>query len=717
MTVTVTEACPTDDDDEASILAFGVDAATHRAIRRAAEDHGVSPSVFLRTAIAILLHRMDATADRPTTLPRPYRVDLSGDPTSREALARARAADLAGRLSAETTPPLSLRRLLRPLGQGEGPGPAERLKQVLVPMLVAPDLPISEIEVLTDAECQRRRQRQHSPDAAADRPAAPNPDAPTPAPGPTVTLHEAGWGRREPARDQRIPLSTEQRGVWALGRMRGQREPDNGWWVVRLRGALDIDALRSAARDVVGLHEPLRTRYPERDGEPCQEVLDADAVRDPLDVVDAVDRDVEALLADAVRRPFDLQAEPPFRMVLFTVAPGEYVLLHLFHRIAVDPASQGPFLWDLQAAYTARRAGTAPTWPPLPLRYADHAVRQRALLGADDPRGRAARRRAFWTRELADLPETIALPTIPSTVPGSGGHPQDTAPPARSPATRTDTVGVVRTEIPTALARSLPTFARDHGSTPATVIRAAVAVLLHRLGAGEDIPLTALITDRADEALGDAVGMFQRPVVLRAGLSGTPCFGDVVDRVQTVARTARAHADLPLDQVADASAPTPAGAPHRAPLLQVTVSHATRPERPRRLFGLDTVIDDDGSSAALGELEFAVVDEPEEGRSILTLRYAADRFDRSAADTIVARLLRLLSQCIAHPRRPIGDLEATPGEKRQDSGRSAVILILPERSPSVAGGASRPARVGGAARDAGIAAVHRGTPHPTWRFT
>ncbi|GAA1989155.1 hypothetical protein GCM10009799_13610 [Nocardiopsis rhodophaea] len=710
MTATVTDACPTDDDDEAPIRAFGVDPATHRAVCRAAEDHGVSASVFLRTAIAILLHRLGAAADLPTAPAPPYRVDLSGDPTSRQALARARAADRAGRLRAQTPPTLLLRRLLRGTGQGEDPGPAERLKQVLVPMLVAPDLPISEIDVLTDAECQSR----HRADAAAEPPGAPSPHAPIPC-GPASALRVSGRGRAEAARGPVIPLSTGQRGVRELGRTRDRQEPDNGWWVIRLRGHLDTGALRLAARDVVGLHEPLRTRYPERDGKPWLEILDADAVRDPLDVVDAVGRDAEALLDAAVRRPFDLRSEPPFRMVLFTVAPGEYVLLHLFHRIAVDADSQGPFLWDLQAAYAARCAGTAPTWPPLPLRYADYAARQRALLGAEDgPSGWAAQRRAFWRRELADLPAAVTLPHLPSAVPDRGGHQQDTAPPARDPAASTDPVGVVRTEIPSDLARSVPTFARNYGTTPATVIGAAVAVLLHRLGAGDDIPLGALINDRADEALDDAVGMFQRPVVLRTDLSGTPSFGDVVERLQRRARTARAHADLPLDQVADACTPVPSGSPDRAPLFHVTVEHVTRPERPRRLFGLDTAIEDDGCSAPRGELDFAVVEEPEEGRSILTLRYAADRFARPAADTIAARLLRLLSQGIAAPRRPVGDLETTPGGERRGGGRSGVILILPERSPSAAGGASRPARAAGAAR---TAAVHRGTSHPAWRST
>ncbi|MBB6171385.1 hypothetical protein HNR23_001445 [Nocardiopsis mwathae] len=681
MTVTVTGECPPDDDDEASIVAFGLDAATHRAVRRAARAYGTTASVFLRAAVAILLRRLGADTALPGGHPAQCGLDLSGDPTTRDVLARARAADRDGRLGAEARTPFSLRRLLRLIGTGETPGPADRLKQVLVPMIVAPDLPISDIDVRTDAECRRRRRTD------------PHPVPP-------------GVGRGP------VPLSTAQRAVWAAGRTHVRPEADNAWWTVRLRGALDADALRAAARDVVGLHEPLRTRYPEHGGEPAQEILDADAVGDPLDVVDAAGGDVQDLLAEAVRRPFDLRREPPFRMVLFTAAPDSHVLLLLFHRIAVDPASQGPLLWDLQAAYGARRSGTAPAWPPLPVRYADVAARRHARLGAaDDPRSRCARQRAYWAQALADLPQAVTPAAGPAT---TGGAP---SPAAAFPAADSEGSGTVRAEIPAALAQSMAAFAREHGTTTATVFRSAVAVLLHRSGAGTDVPLGTLVSDRAEEeGLHDAVGTFLTPLVLRADLSGSPCFSDVVRRVSATGRAAREHADLPLDQVADAAARAPGPVPGRPPLFGTMASHTTRAERPRRLFGLDTAIGADGYAAPRCEWEFDAVEAPEEERTALTLRYAADRIDHATAESIVARLLRLLARAIAHPRRPIGDLETAPGEEDRERGRSAVILVLPDRSGAATGRVPpRHARFGRVPRDA--VAAHSGPPHPIWRLT
>ncbi|MDA2808972.1 non-ribosomal peptide synthetase, partial [Nocardiopsis suaedae] len=471
-----------------------------------------------------------------------------------------------------------------------------------------------------------------------------------------------------------IPLTGGQRGMWAAARVAGAEAAYNVPWVLRGRGDLDTRALGRAVRDVAALHEALRTVFPASGGasggEPVQRVLTPEEAPDPVEVVDARAMGgaaAEDLLARAARRPFDLEREPAFRVTVLRTGDRAYTLLFLFHHIVVDEWSQEPFLWDLQAAYRARTRGEAPGWGPLPLRYADYAVWQRELLGSqDDPDSRAARQREFWRRALDRLPDEIALPS---------DRPR--------PRHRGAEGGTARVALPADLMSAAEKVGRGHGATRFMVLQAAVAVLLHRMGAGDDVPLGAPVTGRSDEALHDAVGMFLNTLVLRADLSGRPSFGEVLDRVRAADLAAFDNADLPFDRVVDAVGP--ARVAGRNPLFQVMVSHQTRPERSRRVLGLETDVDDGALHSARFDLEFEFVETPGDEGCTASVRYAADLFDRETAEGLAERLARVLAGAVAEPERPVSALDVlTPGERKELEGAGA-RTSRPVRNRTLAG--------------------------------
>ncbi|MFJ1749547.1 amino acid adenylation domain-containing protein [Streptomyces sp. NPDC088116] len=459
-------------------------------------------------------------------------------------------------------------------------------------------------------------------------------------------------------RPARLPLSYAQRRLWALSRLAGPGPLYTIPLVIRLRGAVDRDAMRAALADVVARHESLRTVFPERDGEPCQVVLAPEAVRTRLTVVETGPSGVERAVLAARAHEFDLASQTPLRATLLVTGPDTCVLVLVLHHIAADAGSLRPLLRDLSLAYEARRTGDAPRWKPLPVQYADYTLWQRAHLGDDsDPGSELSRRLGYWRETLAGLPEELTLPT---------DRPRPPEPSHRG--------GVVPFALEPRLHRALLALARAHGATAFMVLHAALAALLSRSGAGSDIPVGTALAGRDDEALDGLIGFFVATLVLRTDTSGAPTFAQLLDRVRDTDVAAYAHQDVPFERLVDAIGPT--RSPARHPLFQVMLVLDNFAASDNALPGLRADGSPDGEprreepGRAKFDLSFRLVEQPFDGAAAGgmtgSLSYAEELFDRSTAQALAARFVRLLHAVAADPGLPIGDIEILdPDERRQ----------------------------------------------------
>ncbi|MEV0536298.1 non-ribosomal peptide synthase/polyketide synthase [Kitasatospora sp. NPDC050463] len=479
-------------------------------------------------------------------------------------------------------------------------------------------------------------------------------EAPTPA-GLAAALVAAGPAQAALARRERpevIPLSFAQRRLWFLHQLEGASANYHISLAWRLSGDLDRRALEAAVVDVVARHESLRTVFPAVDGVPHQEVLDVVAARPGLLVSRTTEAELPAVMAEAKAHRFDLAVDVPLRVELFELAADEHVFQLVLHHIAGDGWSLGPLAQGLTAAYAARCRGEEPQWEELPVQYADYTLWQHELLGeSTDQDSLFARQAAYWTRQLADLPDRIELPADRTR-----------------PAVASHRGGLVRAGLDAELHRGLRELARAHGTSLFMVLQAGLAALLSRLGAGDDIPVGSPVAGRTDQAQDELVGYFVNTLVFRTDTSGDPTFAELLGRVRDTALAGYAHQDLPFEHLVELLNPSRSLSHH--PLFQVMLVLQNAPRADFAPPGLRVEDVPSTSTTAKLDLIFTMSERHAEDGTPEgidgSVEYTSDLYDPATVETMIGRLERLLRAAMADPRRRLSRLGLLTAEERDE---------------------------------------------------
>ncbi|WP_338911511.1 non-ribosomal peptide synthase/polyketide synthase [Mycetohabitans rhizoxinica] len=456
---------------------------------------------------------------------------------------------------------------------------------------------------------------------------------------------------RPQPRPATLPLSFAQRRLWFTHQFEGPSATYNMPLPLRLFGTVDTHALQAALNDLLARHESLRTVFNEIDGAATQQIIAAEAASLTLETVQVTEKTLSQRLAQAAVHPFDLSREIPLRAWLFQLDAQEHVLLLLLHHIAGDGWSMAPLARDLGRAYAARLQGRAPDWTPLPVQYADYTLWQQALFGNEhDPDSMIGRQFAYWERTLAGLPERLELPFDRARPPVASYHGD-----------------YVAMRIDATLHSKLQALARAHEASLFMVLQAALAALLTRLGAGNDIPIGTAIAGRTDEALDELIGFFVNTLVLRTNTSGNPSFNALLKRVRETCLAAYAHQDAPFEQLVERLNPTRSTAHH--PLFQVSLVLQNTAVQPFDLPGLRLVPEPIDTFTAKFDLFFSFdeVTSPDGSAHGLEglIEYATDLFDRDTVDRLARRFIRLLEAIADAPAQPIGQLDLLETAERQ----------------------------------------------------
>lgn len=448
------------------------------------------------------------------------------------------------------------------------------------------------------------------------------------------------------------PLSFAQERLWFMEQFAPGTAAYNIPVARRLRGPLDVAALRRALDAVVARHETLRSRYPVTDdGRPVLEI--AAPAPFPLRTADAANEEHAARLVDELgAEPFDLAAGPLVHGLLVRVTDADagpetgtatdHVLLLVVHHSVSDGWSSEVLISEVLRGYTAYAAGESDPLPELPIQYGDFALWQRDRLRG----GRLADEVAYWEREL------------------SGVRPLELPYARPRPERQTFEGAGYGFDVDRDLLERLTELGRAHGATAHMVLLAAFQLALSRFSGQRDFAVGSPVAGRPEPELEGLIGMFVNVLAFRARLDGDPAFGDLLDRTRETCLAAYDHQELPFAQlVSELNVERDVS---RSPVFQAVlaiqnyaVSAADTERLPLRVepFGLH-------AAGTRFDIELFLMEWPDGLRG--AFNYNTDLFDEADIARFAAHLGRLLAAVADHPDAPVSTLDALdPAERHR----------------------------------------------------
>ncbi|MEM7334079.1 MAG: amino acid adenylation domain-containing protein [Chloroflexota bacterium] len=446
---------------------------------------------------------------------------------------------------------------------------------------------------------------------------------------------------------EKTPLSFAQQRLWFLEQLEPGKPTFHLPKLYDLTGEVDPIRLSRAVRDLAKRHSILRTAFEPEGDSAYQKVYTAlDNPFKQVDLSKMSPEDAEmrftALLNETIKRPFNFQNPPLWRIVLIKFAPARYKLLLVFHHIITDGWSASILYRDLSELYRAQVEGRPPNLPELPLEYSDYVK-----LSLEKRQGpRAQQQFDYWTTHLKGAPPLIELPT------------DRVRPPQQSYAG-----AKIQLDLSEQTVQAIYQFSQQHNVTNFMLLLTTLNILLQRYSGQSNVVVGTPLSNRTDTYLENMLGHFVNSLPLHTDLSNNPDFFDLLAQVRETAVNAYTHQDTPFEQLVELIQPERSLSHH--PLYQVMFILHNTPNNPMRFPNVAVEANDSlYSSASALDLTMTLRDK---GEGIAGyIEYNTDLFDEATILRFGQHFKNLLDEILANPYQAISQFDLLSEQERQE---------------------------------------------------
>lgn len=419
-------------------------------------------------------------------------------------------------------------------------------------------------------------------------------------------------------------------------------------YAVRMRGALDIDALRAALLALEQRHETLRTTFENQNGVGVQIVHQRLAKE--LKIIDASSHGDDGYLQPLEQEqttPFDLTSEAGWRASLICVGEDHHVLSIVMHHIVSDGWSIDVLRQELGQLYAAVLHGDEDPLSavsPLPIQYRDFSMWQRRQQVAEHDR-----QLQYWRKQLADC-SPAKLPTDFPRPPLLSGD-----------------AGSVPVEISGELFQKLHRFCNVTSTTPFAVLLAAFRAAHYRLTGVDDAVVGTPIANRNRPELERLIGFFVNTQCMRITVDDDDTFEGLVRQVRRTTTEAFENEDVPFERVVSAMLPAGGGSRDlsQTPLAQLIFAvHSQENLGKFELQGLESEPVANKAYTRF-DAEFHLF-QTRDGLNGY-LNFAAELFKLETMQNVVSVFIQILRHGLEQPKSLISVLPLADGLKELDN--------------------------------------------------